>query len=93
MSLVRYRTNDYSVPTEYGHRQVLIKGYVNEVVICAGNEEIARHRRSYGREELIFHPLHYLGGTPCPAHQRLPSSPWQKYDPPLRGLSPFFAPS
>ena len=21
------------------------------------------------------------------------SSPWQKYDPPLRGLSPFFAPS
>ena len=60
LSLVRYHTNDYSVPTEYGHRQVLIKGYVNEVVICAGSEEIARHRRSYGREELIFHPLHYL---------------------------------
>ena len=31
LSLVRYRTNDYSAPTEYGHRQVLIKGYVNEV--------------------------------------------------------------
>jgi len=60
LSLVRYHSNDYSVPTEYGHRQVLIKGYVNEVVICAGREEIARHRRSYGREELIFHPLHYL---------------------------------
>ena len=60
MSLVRYHTNDYSVPTEYGHRQVLIKGYVDKVVICAGSEEIARHRRSYGREELIFHPLHYL---------------------------------
>jgi hypothetical protein len=25
MSLVRYRTNDYSVPTEYGHRDVLVK--------------------------------------------------------------------
>ena len=24
--LVRYRCNDYSVPTEYGHRQVLVKG-------------------------------------------------------------------
>ncbi len=60
LSLVRYRTNDYSVPTEYGHRQVLIKGYVNEVVISVGSEEIARHRRSYGREELIFDPLHYL---------------------------------
>jgi hypothetical protein len=26
LSLVRYRSNDYSVPTEYGHRQVLVKG-------------------------------------------------------------------
>ena len=60
LSLLRYHTNDYSVPTEYGHRQVLVKGYVDKVVICAGSEEIARHRRSYGREELIFHPLHYL---------------------------------
>jgi len=47
LSLVRYRTNDYSVPTRYGHREVLVKGYVGEVVICCGNEEIARHRRSY----------------------------------------------
>ena len=28
--------------------------YVDKIVICAGSEEIARHRRSYGREELIF---------------------------------------
>jgi transposase len=27
-SLVRYRTNDYSVPTEWGHREVLVKGFV-----------------------------------------------------------------
>ena len=25
LSLVRYRANDYSVPTEYGHRQVLVQ--------------------------------------------------------------------
>ncbi len=60
LSLVRYRTNDYSVPTRYGHREVLVKGYVDEVVVCCGAEEIARHRRSYEREELIFDPLHYL---------------------------------
>ena len=29
LSLVRYRTNDYSVPTQYGHREVLVKGYVD----------------------------------------------------------------
>ena len=60
LSLVRYRRNDYSVPTAYGHRDVVVKGYVDVVVIVCGSEEIARHRRSYGREELIFDPPHYL---------------------------------
>ena len=60
MSLVRYRRNDYSVPTAYGHREVLVKGYVDEVVIVCGSDEIARHRRSYEREVLIFEPRHYL---------------------------------
>jgi hypothetical protein len=59
-ALVRYETNDYSVPTEYGHRQVLIKAFVWEVVICCASEVIARHGRSYDREEMIFNPLHYL---------------------------------
>jgi transposase len=60
MSLVRYRSNDYSVPTEYGHRDVLVKGYVHEVVIVCGSQVIARHRRSYQREDMVFDPLHYL---------------------------------
>jgi len=60
MSLVRYRTNDYSVPVEWGHREVLVKGFVHEVVICAANEVIARHPRSYEREDMVFNPLHYL---------------------------------
>ncbi len=42
LSLVRYRRNDYSVPTAYGHREVLVKGYVDDVVIVCGSEEIAR---------------------------------------------------
>ena len=33
LSLVRYRLNDYSVPTSYGHRDVLVRGYVHDVVI------------------------------------------------------------
>jgi transposase len=60
LSLVRYRSNDYSVPTQYGHRQVWVKGYVHEVVIAAGSEVIARHERSYEREVVVFDPLHYL---------------------------------
>ena len=60
LSLVRYRDNDYSVPVAYGYREVVIRGYVDQVVIGCGAEVIARHRRSYERADLIFDPLHYL---------------------------------
>ena len=60
LSLVRYRTNDYSVPVAYGHRDVLLRGYVDEVVISCGSEVIARHRRSYDRDDFVYDPIHYL---------------------------------
>jgi transposase len=60
LSLVRYRRNDYSVPTSFGHREVMVRGYVHEVVIACGTEIIARHPRSYEREDFVFDPLHYL---------------------------------
>ena len=59
-SLVRYRCNDYSVPTTFGFRDVLVKGFVDEVVILCAGEEIARHRRDYGTGTFVFDPLHYL---------------------------------
>jgi hypothetical protein len=86
LSLVRYRLNDYSVPTSYGYCDVLERGYVHEVVISCGAEVIARHPRSYEREDFVFEPLHYLAlieqkinaldqaaplaGLPCPAIDR-----------------------
>jgi transposase len=60
LALVRYRGNDYSVPTRHGHLQVLVRGYVHEVTIACGSEVIAKHARSYEREAVIYDPLHYL---------------------------------
>lgn len=60
LSLVRYHCNDYSVPVAYGHREVIVKGYVQEVVISCGSEVIARHLRSYEKADFIYEPLHYL---------------------------------
>ena len=60
LSLVRYKTNDYSVPVAYGHRDVLIRGYVDRVVISCGSEVIARHPRSYERDDFVSNPIHYL---------------------------------
>ena len=60
LSLVRYKTNDYSVPVAYGHRDVLVRGYVGQVVISCGSEVIARHPRSYEKDDFIYDPIHYL---------------------------------
>jgi transposase len=59
-ALVRYRMNDYSVPTAYGFRDVLVKGFVDEVAIICGADEIARHPRIYDRGQFVFDPKHYL---------------------------------
>ena len=79
-ALVRYATNDYSVPTAYGHRSVLLKAFVWEVVISAASEVIARHPRSYEREQMIFDPLHYLALLEHKSHaldQAAPLEGWQ----------------
>jgi transposase len=59
-SLVRYRGSDYSAPTTYGHRDVIVKGFVDQVIITCDGQEIARHKRSYERGSFICDPLHYL---------------------------------
>jgi len=60
LSLVRHKTNDYSVPVAYGHREVLVKAYVDRLEIYCGSEHIAGHDRSYEKNDFVFDPLHYL---------------------------------
>ncbi len=38
----------------------MVRGYVDEVVISCGSEIIARHPRSYQREDFVYDPVHYL---------------------------------
>lgn len=44
----------------YGHQDVWVRGYVNEVVIGCRGEIIARHPRCWEREDVVFDPVHYL---------------------------------
>ena len=59
-SLVRYDTNDYSVPVRWAHHQVTIKASVRFIEIYRWDKLIARHRRCWDRECQIFEPMHYL---------------------------------
>jgi hypothetical protein len=69
LSLVRFDTNDYSVPVAYAHHDILIKGYVDRVVLCHRHTVVAEHRRSWDKEGVFFNYLHYL-----PLLERKPGS-------------------
>jgi hypothetical protein len=55
---VRFDLNDYSIPPRaVGHALTLIASDT-QVRLLDGTSEIARHRRSYGRHELVVDPAH-----------------------------------
>jgi transposase len=60
LSLVRFDCNDYSVPVQYAHGPVVVKGYVDRVQLCHKGEVIATHARLWGKEQSSFDPIHYL---------------------------------
>lgn len=60
LSLVRFDGNDYSVPTEYAHRQVTAVGGIEEVRLVVDDRVVARHRRCWTKEQVFFDPRHYL---------------------------------
>jgi transposase len=57
---VRFDCNRYSVPRRCAWQSVTVKGYIDRVEVIAGGCVVARHSRSYGRDEQILDPLHYL---------------------------------
>lgn len=60
LSLVRFDTNDYSVPTAYAHHQVTAVGNIQEVRLVVNDRVVARHPRDWARENVHYDPLHYL---------------------------------
>jgi transposase len=59
-SLIRFDTNDYSVPVDYAHRAVVIQANWRQVRLYHDYRLIAEHARCWEHEKHIFNPLHYL---------------------------------
>jgi transposase len=57
---VRFDRNRYSVPRTCAFRSVTVKGYIERVEVVACGQVIAQHARSYGRDQQVLDPLHYL---------------------------------
>ena len=58
--LVRFDTNDYSVPACHAHHELVVKGYFDRVEVCRDGQVIARHVRRWGEGEESLEPVHYL---------------------------------
>lgn len=59
-SLVRFDTNDYSVPVRFAHRRLMVVATVDEVRLVFEDRLVARHVRCWQRERKFFEPIHYL---------------------------------
>jgi transposase len=55
---LRFEANTYSVPPEYVGEVLTLKASPSEVTIYAGENEVARHRRAWGRGEDVVDPEH-----------------------------------
>lgn len=60
LSLVRFDCNDYSVPTAYAYHPLTVVGSIARVRILFADQVVAVHKRCWGREKVLFEPLHYL---------------------------------
>jgi hypothetical protein len=56
----RFDCNRYSVPRTCAFRTVTVKGYIDRVEVVERGQVVARHVRSYGRDQQVLDPLHYL---------------------------------
>jgi transposase len=56
----RFDRNRYSVPRRCAFRTVTVKGYIDRVEVVERGQVVARHTRSYGRDQQVLDPLHYL---------------------------------
>ncbi|HEV8486621.1 MAG TPA: IS21 family transposase [Blastocatellia bacterium] len=55
---IRFDLNDYSIPPDAGRRPLTLAASESMVRILDGSKEVARHRRSYDRHQLVLDPAH-----------------------------------
>ncbi len=81
--LIQYDSNRYSVPSRFAGRQVSLRAYASRIVLVAGQEIIAEHKRQFTRNVSYFEPWHYvplLDRKPGALRNGAPFVDWQLPD-------------
>lgn len=57
---VTYRTNRYSVPSKFSHRDAILEVFHNRIRIVVDTIPIAEHERSFNRHDAVLDLLHFI---------------------------------
>jgi hypothetical protein len=60
LSLVRFDRNDYSVPTQHAHHDIMAIGGIERVRFVVQDQVVAEHLRDWDKENVHYDPVHYL---------------------------------
>jgi transposase len=63
-----FEHNRYSVPKWAAFTDATVKAYIDRVEIVQSEKVIARHARSYGKDQWIVDPLHYVAALSVRPH-------------------------
>jgi transposase len=80
-SQVVFETNRYSVPTAYVGKQLVLRAFPFRVELLSLDKVVSVHPRSFGREEDILDPQHYLDlleQRPGAFEHAVPMRRWRK---------------
>ena len=58
LSLVRFDTNDDSVPSQHANRELTVVAGMDTVKFLTAGEVVAVHRRDWGKKETHYNPIH-----------------------------------
>ncbi len=59
-SEMQYKTNRYSVPSRFAHRNAVIEVFSDRLRMVVDDEVAAEHSRCFGRNQAILEPLHFM---------------------------------
>ena len=60
-ALIHFQRNRYSVPAEHAHAVLSLRIYPTELCLVADGEAVARHARSFERDQTFYDFTHYIG--------------------------------
>ena len=60
-ALIHFQRNRYSVPAEYAHGVLSLRLYPAELRLVADGQLVARHVRSFERDQTFYDFTHYIG--------------------------------